>query len=578
MLLATGVVPWDWQMTLCSACRRDGEQIAWVEAENVRLRSKVDQLSACCAEVSADNAKLLAELHGVSVERDGLAAKVDALTAKIVELTKQAFGRRSERAKKDPDAAARPGGAPQGEAEPEPGGVSGQRRKRGQQPGRPGHGRRDYANLARSERVHEPDPELLVCPQCGAPYVSFSEERSEEIDVEVVVSVVVHVRPTYRRGCACKGTKGIVAAPAPAKVIPKGRLSAGFLAHLVVAKFLLGLPLTRVSAALAMEGADFAPSSLVGALRFLGPLLAPLAGGIRAHNAASPHLHMDETSWKVFEVTAGKTGYRWWCWIFVGSDTTAFVIKPGKGADVAAKHLGIDLDAETPMLPGGATLLASSDFATCYQRLGLEVDGFVNIYCWAHIRRYFIRAGAAHLSLKAWADAWVALIAELFIAHRAWATALPGSAEEAWSLVEVRAVVTEIDATRAAQGVDHDLSEPAKKVLATLDHEWEGLIAFLGHPGVPLENNAAERGLRRPVVIRKNCYGSGSAWSAGFAADAWTILATASQNHLNPLAHLKAYLSACAGAGGKAPEGAALERFFPWAVSEADRSAWADTS
>jgi len=50
----------------------------------------------------------------------------------------------------------------------------------------------------------------------------------------------------------------------------------------------------------------------------------------------------------------------------VGDDSTAFVIKPGKGADVAAEHLGIDLNAETPMLPGGATLLSSRDLATCY--------------------------------------------------------------------------------------------------------------------------------------------------------------------------------------------------------------------
>lgn len=107
---------------------------------------------------------------------------------------------------------------------------------------------------------------------------------------------------------------------------------------------------------------------------------------------------MDETSWKVFEVTEGKTGYRWWCWIFAGNDSTAFVIKPGKGADVAADHLGIDLSAESPILPGGATLLASSDFATCYQRLGREVNGFVNVYCWAHIGgTFFARArGTAH--------------------------------------------------------------------------------------------------------------------------------------------------------------------------------------
>ena len=442
---------------------------------------------------------LEAELVVVRAERDELSATVEALTAKVVELTRRAFGDSSERAKKTPGSRDADGDGPGPAQDAKSGGGAdggdggGVRRKRGQQPGSRGHGRRSYDHLPREERVHEPDPELLVCRCCGAAYVAFGEERCEEIDVDVVVRVIVHVRPTYRRGCDCEASKGIVAAPPPAKVIAKGRLSAGFLAHLVVAKFVLGLPVTRVCAALAMEGASFAPSSLVGALQGLSRLLGPLAAAIRAHNAASGHLHMDETSWKVFEVTEGKSGYRWWCWIFVGDDSTAFVIKPGKGADVAAAHLGIDLDAETPMLPGGATLLASSDFATCYQRLGREVDGFVNIYCWAHIRRYFIRAGAAHAGLKPWADAWVALIAKLFRAHRAWGMAPDGSEEEAAALAEVSKVVAEIDTTRAAQGADGDLGTPAKKVLATLDHEWKGLVAFLGHPGLPLENYAEVR-------------------------------------------------------------------------------------
>ena len=553
-----------------------------LEAENGVLRTELHEVSTERDELSAERARLLGELQSVSVERDELSAKLEAALAKIVELTKQAFGSRSERAKKNADAdaaqSAEGEGSPQASEGTEPTEAPAEKRKRGQQPGSPGHGRRNYDHLPHEERVHKPDPAQLFCPTCGAPYVAFGEERSEEIDVEVVIRVIVHVRPTYRRGCDCEAAKGIVAAPPPDKVVPRGRLSAGFLAYLLVAKFSLGLPVTRICAWLAMEGASFAPSSLVGALHAIGPLIAPLAGAIRVHNAASPHLHMDETSWKVFEVTEGKTGYRWWCWIFVGNDSTAFVIKPGKGADVAAAHLGIDLSVETPTLPGGATLLASSDFATCYQRLGREVDGFVNVYCWAHIRRYFIRAGAADTALKPWADAWVARIAKLFRAHRVWVAARAGSFEEAAACAEVRGLVAEIDATRAAQSADPDLALAACKVLATLDHEWEGLVAFLDHHGLPLSNNAAERGLRRPVVIRRNCYGSGATWSATLAADAWSILATASQNQLNPLAYLKAYLAACANEGGKAPEGAALERFMPWALSEADRVTWADTS
>ena len=37
------------------------------------------------------------------------------------------------------------------------------------------------------------------------------------------------------------------------------------------------------------------------------------------------------------------------------------------------------------------------------------------------------------------------------------------------------------------------LQEPAKKALATLDREWDGLAAHRDYPMISLDNNAAER-------------------------------------------------------------------------------------
>ena len=41
-----------------------------------------------------------------------------------------------------------------------------------------------------------------------------------------------------------------------------------------------------------------------------------------------------------------------------------------------------------------------------------------------------------------------------------------------------------------------------------------------------MDNNAAERILRNPVVGRKNYYGSGSVWSAYLAAMMFSVLQT----------------------------------------------------
>ena len=116
---------------------------------------------------------------------------------------------------------------------------------------------------------------------------------------------------------------------------------------------------------------------------------------------------------------------------------------------------------------------------------------------------------------------------------------------------------------------------PAKKALATLDREWDGLAAHREYPMVSLDNNAAERALRRPVVTRKNAYGSRDDDGARLAGRISTVTATAEMAGLNVVTYLIAYLDACGRNGGKPPSSIDLERFLPWNVTPADSRAWA---
>ena len=63
---------------------------------------------------------------------------------------------------------------------------------------------------------------------------------------------------------------------------------------------------------------------------------------------------------------------------------------------------------------------------------------------------------------------------------------------------------------------------------------WEGLTLFLEDPRVPLDNNAAERVLRGPVVGRKNFYGNRSKRGAKVAAILYSIIETAKLNGTPP--------------------------------------------
>jgi hypothetical protein len=132
-----------------------------------------------------------------------------------------------------------------------------------------------------------------------------------------------------------------------------------------------------------------------------------------------------------------------------------------------------------------------------------------------------------------------------------------------------------IDAARKEQAAAFGLQEPAKKALATLDREWDGLIAHRDYPVIDLDNNSAERQLRGPVVTRKNAGGSRNGGAARNAARVWAVTATAARAGLNLQTYLAAYLDECGRNNGKPLAGPTPERFLPWAASPEDLHAWA---
>ena len=268
----------------------------------------------------------------------------------------------------------------------------------------------------------------------------------------------------------------------------------------------------------------------------------------------------------MFAPRDGHGPAKWWLWVFIGPDTVAFVMDPSRSGQVLARHAGIDektgqLSAEEDGGPRG--LVISSDFYAVYSLAGKKADGLVNLYCWAHARRHFVRAGDANpMQLKYWTDAWLGRIRELYAAHdelmAAWqentapfagdkqdAAARLEKAHEAWDTA-----ITAIDEARKKQMAAPGLQEPAKKALATLDREWDGLTAHRDYPMVSLDNNKAERQIRGPVVTR-NVGGSRNDESARNAAAIWTVTATVQMAGLNIITYLTAYLDECGRNGGK---------------------------
>jgi hypothetical protein len=370
-----------------------------------------------------------------------------------------------------------------------------------------------------------------------------------------------------------------VTAPGPAKAIGKGLVSNAFIAQWLTERYVAGRSQNSLVTTLGRHGADISAATMTGTCAAAGALLAPLEDAITERSRGSWHLHADETSWRVFTPCEGEGPARWWLWVFLGPDTACFVMDPTRSGAVLARHAGID--QETGQLTSGdddgpRQLVISSDFYSVYASAGRKATGLVNLYCWAHIRRYFVRAGDANPEqLGRWTTAWLERIKNLYLAHAqlssAWASGTElDHARSGWD-----AALQVIDTARTTQMAAPGLQAPAKKALATLEREWDGLTSHRDYPMISLDNNPAERALRRPVVTRKNAYGSRTEDAARLAARVWTITATAEMTGLNVITYLTAYLDACGRAGGKPPTGPDLQRFLPWTATHDDLDTWA---
>jgi transposase len=547
------------------------------------LLARVDELAGQNAELREENAQLarvneeLRELVGAQ------AARLAEVNETLAVLQRMVFGRKSEKERPEPagdgdDSAGDGGGEPSG-------GKKNVKRGPGAR-----SGRRDYSHLPRVEVIWDFPGGGYCCPGCGEPFTGLASDHvTEVLDWTVLVRVTAHCRRRYRRACHCPGP-ATVTAPGSPRAIGKGLFSNGFIAMLLVERFTAGRSQNSLVTGLARHGAEISPATLAGTAAQAAGLLAPLAEAIAARNRESWHFHADETTWRVFCSGEGKGPARWWLWVFIAADTVAFVMDPSRSGAVLARHAGLD-EKTGQLLPaadgGPRRLVISSDFYAVYQSAGKKADGLVNLYCAAHIRRHMIRAGdASPVQLKYWTENWLTLFRDLYKAHdelmAAWQeNAVPPAREKKAAAERLEnahkgwdAAIGVIDATRKKQMQAPGLQEPAKKALATMDREWDGLIAHRDYPMISLDNNLAERTIRGPVVTRKNAGGSHNGDTARNAAVIWTVTATATMAGLNLLTYLAAYLDECGRNGGKPPDGPALERFLPWNASPEDRRTW----
>jgi transposase len=472
---------------------------------------------------------------------------LDQAHAEIRELKADLFGRKSEKHRSgdrsnhldDPD---------EQDAE--------KKKKRGQQANRPGPSRRDYSHLpVREEAIELPLAEC-VCEECGKPLTELANtEDSEQLEIEVEVFRRRLRRKRYQTTCRC-GPRQTITAPKPDKLIGKGRYGVSIWTHLLLEKFHSQRPIGRAIEQLALHGLKLAPGTIAGGLKRVGPLLEPIYNALIRRNGQSSYHQADETRWLVLAEKEGKKNHRWWLWVFAGEDSVVYVLDPSRSHEVPQSHF-----------PADAQGVLMVDRYSAYKAMEqVKAEKLVLAFCWAHVRRDFIRVGKGYPELKPWALEWLCQIRELYRLNHQRRAPAPDSPEPSQADSALRQHVAAIAQQRDTELADSKLRQPCRKILVSLNAHWSGLTLFLDDRRIPLDNNYSERLIRNPAVGRKNYYGSGSEWSGRLATTMFSLLATLKLWGINPRRWLTWYLNGCASAEGKSP--ADIESFLPWNLSD----------
>lgn len=434
------------------------------------------------------------------------------------------------------------------------------KRSRGQQPGKPGHGRTPNTGLDVDEQFLE--LANCCCDVCGKAYKQLPETDDStlyEIDVQLYKLLLKRFR--YAAQCSCNGKK-IVTAPAPARLYPRTNLGPSMWEHLIAWKFLFGVPINRILKDLHLSGLSLSAGTVVGGFEKLDILLSPLYEGIWKYCQGAKLLHADETSWRVYEETENrKVGQPWWLWVFASKEAVVFILDESRSKELPQEFLG------------GSSGVLVTDRYSVYKGLS---DSLKKALCWVHQRRDFLKVFNGMPKKKSWAKKWLLEISELFVLNEKRMRLFNhnNTFGMAWELAQkaLEGQAEKLKLHWMSDLMDVSMSPAQLKALNSMKRHWPGLTWFLEDPRIPMDNNRAERLLRGPVVSRKNSYGSGSVKTGHFAAKVFSIYQTWLENGLNPKALMLDYFNECGNTPGKPPPD--ISQYLPWTMSEERKEAF----
>lgn len=401
-------------------------------------------------------------------------------------------------------------------------------------PARKPHGRRKLPeHLPRIRIEHDLEETQRPCPCCGEARHKIGEQVTEQLEhVPANFVVLQHARLKYAckhcnsGSCAkCDGQAHIDMADKPHQPIERGLAGPGLLAYVITSKLADHLPLYRIQQIFARQQVDISRSTLCGWMKAAADVVRPLYDLICRRVRQSDVIHTDDTTVPVMDEEHCRTGR---LWTYAGDDPHPYIAydyTPTRSRQGPMAWLGD--------WKGYLQADAYAGYDAVYAK------GVIEVACWAHCRRYFFEAKESDSIRSA---QMLGMIQPLYAVEKAAESLAPGQRQKL-RLARARPILDRIKLWLDEHKAQVLPRSPMGQAITYALNQWPALCIYMSDGRLSIDNNAAERALRRVAVGRKNWLWAGTDDSAMGHAVLWTLIASAQRHEIDVQLYLRSVLA-----------------------------------
>jgi transposase len=380
-------------------------------------------------------------------------------------------------------------------------------------------------NLLRERIVHDLAEEERHCASCQKDLRPIGEETSERYEyIPAQLKVVEDVCKKYACDCTVK------TATKPPQPIEKSTAGASLLAQVIVAKTADHLPLHRQEKIFERHGAEISRKTMCGWMAQCGDLLGPLYGAAKAVLFQSKTIGTDDTGVKVLDETLpfARTGR---IWPYYGDREHPVILYDYTKTRARA--------GPEEFLKGWRGRLQADAYGGYDAFFKDPKRGLIEIGCWSHARRYYIKALDSDQPRMGPA---LLLIAQLYRVEK---QARGWSAEALLELRqrETRPILDKLHGYLVEIQAEVLPKSPEGRAVRYTLKNWTALNRYCEDGDLEIDNNHTERSIRGVAVGRNNWIFFGSDQGGHTAAVLRSFVTSCQRVGVDPYAWFKDVLS-----------------------------------